>query len=152
MSDKIEATLAFVFNENLDQVLLIKKQKPPQHAGLLNGLGGKLEAGETHLGCVTREISEEAGLSIPPQKWLSVGQMTWSNWEVSIWTATTTDNNAKAFPESGVAWYPVQILPKNIIANLAWLIPLAVDVVVKAESQDEMPQVKIEYTTTNNIP
>lgn len=151
MSNKIEATLAFVFNENLDQVLLIKKQKPPQHAGLLNGLGGKLEENETHLECVTREIAEEAGLSISPEKWLSVGQMTWSNWEVSIWTATTASDN-RIFPEADVAWYPVQKLPKNIIANLAWLIPLAVDVIVKAKSQDEMPQVKIEYTTTNNVP
>lgn len=145
MPNKIKATLAFVFNETLDQVLLIEKQKPPQHAGLLNGLGGKVENGETHLECVTREIAEEAGLRIEPEKWLPVGQMNWSNWEVSIWTSVIGSKAPITFPESGVNWYPVENLPKNIITNLSWLIPLAVDINLKAKNHEEIPQVDVIY-------
>lgn len=46
-----------------DQVLMLYRHKPP-NAGLWNGLGGKLEAGETPLENIHREVMEEAGLDL----------------------------------------------------------------------------------------
>lgn len=46
-----------------DQVLMLYRNNPP-NAGLWNGLGGKLEPGETPLENIHREVAEEAGLDL----------------------------------------------------------------------------------------
>ena len=42
---------------------MLLRRKPP-HAGKWNGVGGKIEAGETPLTGVTREVMEESGLDL----------------------------------------------------------------------------------------
>ena len=55
--------LIFAFNED-NHVLMIRKSKRPEHhIGLLNGLGGKIEEGETAGVAAIREFSEETGIS-----------------------------------------------------------------------------------------
>jgi 8-oxo-dGTP diphosphatase len=56
------ATLCYV--RRADQTLMIHriKKENDMHQGKWNGLGGKLEPGETPEECVIREIREEAGL------------------------------------------------------------------------------------------
>lgn len=54
--------VGFVFNENLDKVVLMKRNKNP-YRGLLNGLGGKVEASETALEAMKREWKEETDTS-----------------------------------------------------------------------------------------
>lgn len=54
-------TVCLLFTPDLQQVLLQVKKKT-DFAGLLNGVGGKLEPGETPEQCARREIFEETGL------------------------------------------------------------------------------------------
>jgi 8-oxo-dGTP diphosphatase len=61
--------VGFLFTSDEDQVLLIRKRLPSWQAGRLNGIGGKIEAGETPLDALAREFKEEAG----------VGGLTWEN-------------------------------------------------------------------------
>lgn len=42
---------------------MLLRSRPP-NAGLWNGLGGKISAGETPLDCVVREVLEEAGIDL----------------------------------------------------------------------------------------
>jgi len=143
---KIQATLAFVFDKKLSQVLLIKKEKPVAHAGLLNGLGGKLETGESHLECVMREVEEEAGLKITADAWQRVGDMYWENWNVSIWTSVIDKPKNHFFPDPNVDWCSASPVPKNSIENLEWLIPLSVDVNKKIiDKLKNVPKVTIHY-------
>jgi len=57
------ATLCYV--RKAGRTLMIHRIKKPNdmHAGKWNGLGGKLEAGETPEECALREIREESGLT-----------------------------------------------------------------------------------------
>jgi len=48
---------------HLLQVLLIRKLRPAWQKGYLNGIGGKIEPGETPLEAMNREFEEEAGIS-----------------------------------------------------------------------------------------
>ena len=46
-------TLGFVFDSSQEKVLLVHKQRPAWQAGKVNGIGGKVELGETpHTGIV----------------------------------------------------------------------------------------------------
>lgn len=58
------ATLCYVIKDGKTLMLHRVKKKNDVHEGKWNGLGGKLERGETPEECVTREVKEEAGLDI----------------------------------------------------------------------------------------
>ena len=64
--------VGFAFSENANSVLLVRKQRPEWQKGLLNGIGGKIEEGETSLDAMHRECKEETGLSL---NWLRKGLM-----------------------------------------------------------------------------
>lgn len=151
MSTQIPATLAIVFNAQLTQVLLIRKQKPVHHAGKLNGLGGKVEPAESHRRGVCREVAEEAGLVVPARQWRRFGTIKWTVWQVSLWTVQLTAAQEKQLPpqfaDPAVGWYPVDQLPSTVVANLHWLIPLALDVHRQQQQKDPTHlQVQIRYT------
>jgi len=63
------ATLCYVRSNG--QTLMIHRIKKPEdmHAGKWNGLGGKLEPGETPEECACREIHEESGLRVSSLHW-----------------------------------------------------------------------------------
>lgn len=56
------ATLCYIRKNNQTLMLHRVKKKNDMHKGKWNGLGGKLEDGETPEECAIREIKEEAGL------------------------------------------------------------------------------------------
>lgn len=60
----VNYVLGFMFNYDETHVVLIKKNKPSFMAGLLNGLGGKIETGEAPYDAMVREFNEEAGLKV----------------------------------------------------------------------------------------
>ena len=46
-----------------DEILMLNREKSP-NMGLWNGVGGKIEEGETHLQSVIREAYEETGIQL----------------------------------------------------------------------------------------
>lgn len=61
--------LGFVFSADKKSVLLIRKNRPLWQAGKFNGVGGKLEPGETALQAMVREFREETGVETYPFDW-----------------------------------------------------------------------------------
>lgn len=61
----MEYVCGFLFEATLRGVVLIEKQKPAWQAGKLNGVGGKIEEGETPLAAMQREFEEETGAVVP---------------------------------------------------------------------------------------
>lgn len=60
--------LGFCFLPNWDCVL-IEKTKPTWQKGLVNGLGGSIESGETLHDAMVREFKEECGISTHTKQW-----------------------------------------------------------------------------------
>lgn len=59
-----EYVLALVFDESHKNLILMKRKKDPYN-GLLNGIGGKVDPGETHFEAMKREFTEEVGFENP---------------------------------------------------------------------------------------
>lgn len=59
------ATLIYVHDESQHKTLMMLRNKKANdvHEGKRNGLGGKLEAGESPDSCCIRELQEESGLT-----------------------------------------------------------------------------------------
>ncbi len=135
----------FLFDYNHSNVLLIHKQRPAWQAGLYNGIGGKVQSGETHYHAMVREFEEEAGLYF--DAWRPLVTMQYSAEDekdrsdemaiVSFWYGTQvadefedfkspTDETVSSIPvamAANVPLYPnVRFMP-----GLRWMIPLALD-------------------------
>jgi 8-oxo-dGTP diphosphatase len=67
-----EYVVGFIFSIDFSRVLLVKKLRPAWQAGLLNGIGGKVEPGEDPLHAMVRECKEESGLEISAWSWKPV--------------------------------------------------------------------------------
>lgn len=60
----------FAFNPGMTGVVLLLKQKyPPEIVGKWNGVGGRIEEGETSYEAMAREFKEEAGVLTLPTAW-----------------------------------------------------------------------------------
>ncbi len=126
----LEYTLGFIFNADLHKVLLVHKQKPDWQSGHLNGIGGKLNQGESPVECISRETFEESKLAIPLSAWKTSGVIQQSVGNVGIFCAIYRGNlsDAAQGDYEEVEWFDVEQLPKNVLDNLRWIIPLALEV------------------------
>lgn len=70
----ITYNICFIRREN--QILLLNRQKS-SWMGAWNGVGGKIEQGESPVESVRREVLEETGLSILPDQFEYKGLVTW---------------------------------------------------------------------------
>jgi len=111
-----------------DHVLLILKNKPEWQAGLYNGIGGKVESGETALAAQVREFFEEAG--VITKHWQEFASIV--NQDVDF-KVTFFFSHFEGIPDfqskttEEVKAFPLSQLPPNLISSLRYLIPLALD-------------------------
>lgn len=69
-----EYSLGFIFNHDRSKILLIKKNRPIEQAGLYNGIGGKREPTDFSIEhCFIREVKEEADIDLTIQPLFNVG-------------------------------------------------------------------------------
>ncbi|QDF29314.1 NUDIX hydrolase [Halarcobacter anaerophilus] len=121
--------LGFLFSEDLKYVVLIKKINPKWQRGLLNGVGGKIEDQESSSDAMVREFKEETGVLTEKQDWHCFAKINRPNfYEMDIYCAFSNFAfDAKSVEKEEVFILEKDKLPNNIIPNLRWLIPLALD-------------------------
>jgi 8-oxo-dGTP diphosphatase len=139
--EKEEMVIGILFSKDESKVLLILKDHPDWQRGKYNFPGGHIENNETPRECVIREMREETGLGA--LIWWPVGTMEGEGWFVHI-LSTKDDGNfeLQCRTEEVPKWFPVNQLPENIIPNLRWLVPLALD---KLNNDDCFQTANITY-------
>lgn len=132
--DRQEYVCGFVLDQTSDWVLLIRKNRPAWQAGMLNGVGGKIEPDDpSPEAAMSREFSEEAGLYIAPSSWFRFCCLHGADGVVGTWKVhffcvrldLVGVDQIRQMEDEELAWYPRDALPGNVIDNLRWLIPMA---------------------------
>lgn len=102
------ATLCYV--KDSDKTLMLHRVKKEQdmHKGLWNGLGGKLEAGETPEECAVREVKEECGLDVSNPSYAGLltfpGNKDGGTWYVFVFRMDTWEGELIESPEGNLEW------------------------------------------------
>ena len=121
--------IGFLFAPRYERVVLIEKRKPAWQAGRLNGVGGKIEPGETPEQAIARECAEECGVGLGREDWTEFAREEGPGLpelhflkavSALACTARTRDTEKIILAE------PLY-LPNNVLPNVRWLVPLAMD-------------------------
>jgi 8-oxo-dGTP diphosphatase len=83
--------VGFLFSPNLAEVVLVLKNRPDWQAGLLNGIGGKIEDGESPHNAMSREFVEETGVYISPSDWVYMGAFGGIDYQVFVFMCTSVN-------------------------------------------------------------
>ncbi|MGE5429978.1 MAG: NUDIX hydrolase [Syntrophomonadaceae bacterium] len=104
------ATLCYVKHNGSTLMLHRIKKQNDMHEGKWNGLGGKLELGETPEECVIREVHEESGLKIDSPR--LHGFITFpvfdgvDDWYVFVYSADSFEGELIDSNEGVLKWIP----------------------------------------------
>jgi 8-oxo-dGTP diphosphatase len=126
-------SVGFLFNQNAACVALISKKRPEWQCGLWNGIGGHIEEGEAPIDAMVREFYEETGQHV--EEWNLFAEIDGTpNYIISFFRSFNDEAlvKVKTTTDEVVMVNQVARLPFNIVPNLAWLIPLALDKYIKA--------------------
>jgi 8-oxo-dGTP diphosphatase len=118
----------FLFRNQGREVALIRKNKPDWQKGKLNGIGGKIEAGESPLIAMHREFQEETGADV--FDWRPVACLEFLGNGRVYFFAAEGDFSLKSTTDEIVGWYPVKLVLQmslDPLPNLSWLLPLALE-------------------------
>ncbi len=131
---RTDAVVGFAFSDDFRTVLLIRKRKPASQAGLLNGVGGKVEPGESFIDAMIREFSEEAGINTLQSDWTHFASLNAPRWRVAFFKATLPQADlirvAAAPPlthETLELHSLVGLRDQETMRNLRWMVPFCLD-------------------------
>ncbi len=123
----MEYVAGFMFSEDRRLVALIRKNKPEWQKGKLNGIGGKVKPNnEGYYGAMYREFKEEAGIDVV--RWRMFCDL-FGDWgSVRFFETTGNLKELKQMEEEEIVIIRVNDLAEyDVVLNLHWLIPLALD-------------------------
>jgi 8-oxo-dGTP diphosphatase len=130
----IKYVLGLAFDmERTTLAVIEKKTGPACNVGKLNGVGGKVEAGEDYLGAMEREFLEETGVLVPALDWGYKGSFYGVGWRVAVFV-TFTDMiwNCKTVEDEPILFAPVEsVRGDRYTKNLPRLVDMCLDDSVK---------------------
>ncbi|MBN9214705.1 MAG: NUDIX domain-containing protein [Microbacterium sp.] len=113
----------FLIDPTARTVALVRKRKPEWQRGKLNGIGGKVELGETPHEAMQREFWEEAGLNIRSWDHFATVEGAWG--QVHFFRAFN-EATPRTMESEPIEVHRLDAVPySECIPNLSWLIPLA---------------------------
>ncbi len=122
--------LGFLFRDSRTSVVLIRKRKPKWQDGLLNGIGGKIEVGESPYEAMVREFREECGVDTSKSGWREYAEMSGDDFKVFCLKACDSDawrQVGTVEVEKVECHHPDLLNQQDCVSNLLWLIELALD-------------------------
>jgi len=133
MKKRIQYVLGFLFDPTLTRVAMLRKNKPAHLEGLLLGVGGKIDAGESPRDAMEREFHEEA--------WPSKEKLDWKEFCVLTWKSDhhPQGTDMVCFCATGNIWAARSLTAETIeiwevndvmnrpdtVGNVRWLVQMA---------------------------
>jgi 8-oxo-dGTP diphosphatase len=138
MSDTAHYCLGFAFIGG-NVVLIHKEHGPEVVVGRLNGIGGKERPYEAPIAAMVREFEEETGHHVDAVRWRRFLTFRGEGFRVVCYAAQLESEEMYSIgsPEAEqTVVLPLADLPgANVVPNLRWLVPMALDETVDPKSR-----------------
>lgn len=121
-----EYVAGFLFDRSQNTVVLIRKNRPDWQVGMLNGVGGHIDPGESADDAMRREFREEAGLDL--DSWEHYASLTgdWGCvWFYRAFVDHATLMSLRPKTDEPLVITSTRAIPGNVVPNLHWLLPMA---------------------------
>lgn len=134
--NKKKYVVGFFYDSDFDVVVMIKKNRPEWQKGFLNGIGGKIEEGETQLQAMVREFKEETGLNTTSDDWQHTVHLIGQDFEVYFFLCHAPGRSSVSVPkyqprsvtDEQVSWEWIgDSYDSKFLHNLRWILPLSLD-------------------------
>lgn len=115
----------FLFDGDVGRVILLRKSRPEWQRGLLNGVGGKIEPGETIHSAMLREGFEEIGINT---NWQHFVTLAYPGADIAFFYSIDDRafQAARACEDEPIVSFPLTALVwSDVIPNLRFLVPMA---------------------------
>jgi 8-oxo-dGTP diphosphatase len=119
--------VGFMFDERGESVALIRKLSPEWQKGKLNGIGGKIEPGETPRQAMVREFREETGCQTFDHKWCQFAFVQGNDgneYELTVFAAYGDLTKLRSVTDEQVVVETLPVLKGKIIPSILWMIPM----------------------------
>lgn len=118
--------VGFMFSTSRRSVLLIRKNRPSWQAGKWNGIGGKIEVTDRFpVFAMQREFQEETGVPFV-SNWDHFATLNGPNDKIYVFrTFDDSIQYAQTVTDEEVGKHFTNELPRDVLPNLRFLIPLA---------------------------
>ncbi|GAF85272.1 unnamed protein product, partial [marine sediment metagenome] len=104
-------------------------------AGLLNGIGGKIEEGESPHSAMVREFEEEAG--VKKLSWELFCKLVSGEHTIYFFSCRGDVDAVRTMEEEEIVVYNVNIIHGlDTIPNLKWLVPMGLDKVYSVVKEE----------------
>lgn len=124
----MEYVAGFMFSKDCSTLAMVLKSKPAWQCGLFNAIGGKVEPGEEPAKAMAREFLEETGVETEVSEWEFLTQLDGSFGQVNFYRCFSDKvTSVVTMEEELIQLVNPFELPKNVIHNIRWLVPLALD-------------------------
>lgn len=146
---ELQYVVGFMFAPRFGEeyVLLIGKNRPSWQTGKLNGVGGRIEPGESAELAMCREFREEVGIDTTPGNWRLFATLHLRYGTVRFFSANEPEAiTPTQRTDEKPHWVNLNaVLRRNVesVHNLRWLLPLALDedgVTVVAHDDSPVPE------------
>jgi 8-oxo-dGTP diphosphatase len=138
MTQLYVATLAFKRSLQLEVALVLKHKGPAHLHGKWNGIGGKVEVGESPVGAAMRELHEEAGIAVQKDDMVAIEHQRFEILTPSehhiYWYAVNVPDETAMPPANDIGeplkwfstgWLLHLLCPVVLAPNLEYLVPKA---------------------------
>ena len=127
---RIEASLVYIFRDGKVLMMERVKKKKDIHKNKWNGLGGKVELGESIVQCAVREVKEESALDVERMQYS--GHLTFpefdkegNDWSVHVFRVEEFSGEVGECDEGNLEWIPEdELLDLNLWEGDRHFIPL----------------------------
>lgn len=119
----------FMFDEQHENVALIRKQKPEWQKGFLNGIGGKIEGDESNEDAMIREFKEETGFDTFFREWSPFAEIVQDDiFHVFFFYAVGDLSLLQTVEQEEIVILPLKELHESkSLPSIKWLIYLCLD-------------------------